>query len=387
MRYFFELGNFKGLSHAELGRVLEVYGITPDTIKNFSKKILLVESNDLSPEMVRRIFTRLGGFIRAGEIVEELDGFLKVENKDDRVVFGVSYLGDLDFDTDKIKKLSKQIKDSYKKKDISCRYILPKKKELNSAQITSNSMLEKGFELCILENENEQLYGQTIAIQDIESFADRDYNKPSADTDMGMLPPKLARIMCNLTGLEKGIIWDPFCGSGTIPMEATILGYDILASDIDREAVKATKANIIWLSKNGYIGDILYDTFEFDVTRPDSKIMRRLENTEINAIAFEPYMGPPQTRVLSTDKADLLLRDVKKLLERFKKVVDEVFNGDTIVMIIPSYRTKKGWKTFSVREIFDKRWDILNKEYAQEDLKWERNNSIISRNIFILEKK
>jgi tRNA G10 N-methylase Trm11 len=170
-------------------------------------------------------------------------------------------------------------------------------------------------------------------------------------------------------------------------MEATILGYDILASDIDREAVKATKANIIWLSKNGYIGDILYDTFEFDVTRPDSKIMRRLENTEINAIAFEPYMGPPQTRVLSTDKADLLLRDVKKLLERFKKVVDEVFNGDTIVMIIPSYRTKKGWKTFSVREIFDKRWDILNKEYAQEDLKWERNNSIISRNIFILEKK
>jgi hypothetical protein len=98
-------------------------------------------------------------------------------------------------------------------------------------------------------------------------------------------------------------------------------------------------------------------------------------------------MGPPQTRVLSTDKADLLLRDVKKLLERFKKVVDEVFNGDTIVMIIPSYRTKKGWKTFSVREIFDKRWDILNKEYAQEDLKWERNNSIISRNIFILEKK
>ncbi|KUK76837.1 MAG: hypothetical protein XD93_0697, partial [candidate division WS6 bacterium 34_10] len=25
MRYFFELGNFKGLSQAELGRVLEIY--------------------------------------------------------------------------------------------------------------------------------------------------------------------------------------------------------------------------------------------------------------------------------------------------------------------------------------------------------------------------
>jgi tRNA G10 N-methylase Trm11 len=231
------------------------------------------------------------------------------------------------------------------------------------------------------------LYGKTIAIQDIESFADRDYNKPSADADMGMLPPKLARIMCNLTGLKEGIIWDPFCGSGTIPMEATILGYDILASDIDKQAVKATKANIIWLSQNGYIGDILYEAFQFDVTRPDSKVLRRLKNTDIEAIAFEPYMGPPQTRILTPQKADILLNDVKNLLNRFKKIVDEVFNGKSIVVIIPSYKTKKGWKTFSIREIFDKRWNVLNKEYAQEDLKWERNNSIISRNIFILEKR
>jgi tRNA G10 N-methylase Trm11 len=386
MRYFFELGNFKGLSQAELGRVFEIYDITPDTIKNFSDKILLVESNDLTPEVARRIFTRLGGFIRVGKVVDELEGFLKVEDKDERVVFGVSYLGTQNFDIDKIKKLSKQIKDGYKKENISSRYILPKKFELNSAQVTSNSILEKGFELCILENSNEQLYGETLAIQDIESFADRDYNKPTADTDMGMLPPKLARIMCNLTGLKRGIIWDPFCGSGTIPMEATILGYDILASDIDRQAVKATKANIIWLAENGYIGDILYETFQFDVTRPDSKILRRLDNTEIEAIAFEPYMGPPQTNVLNTQHADMLLADVKDLLKKFKKVVDEVFHGSIIVMIIPSYRTKKGWRTFSVREIFDKSWDILNKDYAQQDLKWERNNSIISRNIFILKK-
>jgi tRNA G10 N-methylase Trm11 len=387
MRYFFELGNFKGLSHAELGRVLEIYGITKDTVKSFSDKILLVESKDLNSETVQRIFTRLGGFVRVGKIIENLDSFLEVKDTDDKVVFGISYLGDLELDIDKIKKLSREIKDNYKKKSISSRYILPRKSELNSAQVTSNSMLEKGFELCILENENEQLYGKTIAIQDIESFADRDYNKPSADTDMGMLPPKLARIMCNLTGLKEGIIWDPFCGSGTIPMEATILGYDILASDIDKEAVKATKANIIWLSQNGYIGDILYETFQFDVTRSDSQVLRRLKNTDIEAIAFEPYMGPPQTKILTPQKADILLNDVKNLLNRFKKVVDEVFKGKSIIVIIPSYKTKKGWKTFSIREIFDKRWDILNKEYAQEDLKWERNNSIISRNIFILEKR
>jgi tRNA G10 N-methylase Trm11 len=386
MRYFFELGNFTGLSQAELGRVFDIYDISTDTIKNFSGKILLVESNDLEILKVERIFNRLGGFIRVGQIVEEIDGFLE-EYKENKVIFGISYLGTQNFDTEKIKKLSHQIKKSFKKRDISSRYILPKRDELNSAQVTSNSILEKGFELCILENENEQIYGKTLAIQDIESFSHRDYNKPSADTDMGMLPPKLARIMCNLTALQSGTIWDPFCGSGTIPMEATILGYNILASDIDKDAVKATKANIIWLSQNGYIGDILYETFQFDITRPEGKTVRKISNTDLDAIVFEPYMGPPQRKVLSSQKADILLNDVKKLLTKFKSIVDNSFNGKVVVMIIPSYKTNRGWKTFSVRDIFDKRWDILNKDYAQEDLKWERNNSIISRNIFILEKK
>jgi tRNA G10 N-methylase Trm11 len=386
MRYFFELGNFRALSQAELGRVLEIYDVSIDTIKNFSEKILLVESNDLNVEILKRIFNRLGGFIRAGIIIDNLDNFLDIPT-DDKIVFGISYLGIKDFDKEKIKKLSHQIKKQYKKRGISSRYVLPKKLELNSAQVTSNSILDKGFELCIIENDKEQIYGQTVAIQNIESFADRDYNKPSADIDMGMLPPKLARIMCNLTALKQGTIWDPFCGSGTIPMEASILGYNVLASDIDRDAIKATKANIIWLSENGYISGTLYETFQFDITKPSSKILGKLDHTEIEAIAFEPYMGPPQVKIMHPDQADILLNEVKNLLTKFKQVVDKVYHGNVIVLIIPSYKTKKGWKTFSVREIFDKRWEVLNKEYAQEDLKWERNNSIISRNIFILEKK
>jgi tRNA G10 N-methylase Trm11 len=386
MKYFFELGNFKGLSEAELKRVLEMYGISIDTVKNFSRKILIVDSKDVDNDIIIRIFNRLGGFIRVGEIVDNLDDFLDSDTEG-KIVFGISYIGNKDFDIDKIQKLSVDIKNNYKKRNISSRYIIPKKYELNSAQVTSNSILDKGFELCIIENKDQQIYGKTLAIQDIESFAQRDYNKPNADTQMGMLPPKLARMMCNLSGLKEGTIWDPFCGSGTIPMEASVLGYNILASDIDKDAVGATKANIIWLSENGYISDILYETFQFDISRPDSKILSRLRKTEIDAIVFEPYMGPPQKRALKPQKADLLLNDVRNLLLRFRKVVDSSFKGRVIVMIVPSYKTFKGWKTFGIREIFDKRWNVLNKEYTQEDLKWERNNSIISRNIFILEKR
>jgi len=61
--------------------------------------------------------------------------------------------------------------------------------------------------------------------------------------------------------------------------------------------------------------------------------------------------------------------------------------GFKVVLIIPSYRTKSGFKTISISSFIGKKWDVLNKKYTKGDLKWERNNSIITRNIFILSKR
>ncbi|HCC67696.1 TPA: hypothetical protein DEP90_00570 [Patescibacteria group bacterium] len=387
MQYFFQLGNFKGLSQAELSIVFESYNISKDSIKNFSEKILLIDSKDLNDNLVKRIFNRLGGYIRVGRVVNDLERFLEKEYEG-KVVFGLSYIGDSKFDINKFNSLAKQLKKYFRDKGVSSRFILPKKTELNAAQVRKNLMLEKGFELCILENQDSQLYGETLEIQDIDSFSDRDYNKPSVDTEMGMLPPKLARIMCNLTGLQSGVIWDPFCGSGTIPMEATILGYNVLASDLNIEAVKATDKNIVWLSNNGYISDILYETFQLDITKPTGEVLKKLKHTQIDAVVFELYMGPPQTKLVTETQADTLLNDVKVLLESVIKILEEIGKRKIkMIVIIPSYKTESGWKTLRIREIFSKRWYVLNKEYSKEDLKWKRNNSIICRNIFILERK
>jgi tRNA G10 N-methylase Trm11 len=386
MQYFFELGNFKGLSQAELSVVLETFGITKDSIKNFSERIFIIDNKELNDTIVKRIFNRLGGFIRAGVIIDNLDDFLK-SPFEGKVVFGLSYIGDRDFDTKKFDILANDLKKYFKDNGHGSRFILPKKTELNAAQVTHNAILRKGFELCILENDSAQLYGKTLAIQDIDSFSHRDFNKPGVDTDMGMLPPKLARIMCNLTGLKAGTIWDPFCGSGTIPMEAAILGYNVLASDISEEAIKSTEENLVWLSEKNYISDILYETFQLDITKPRGDVLKKLQNTEIDAVVFEPYMGPPQTSLVTPEKAQILLDGVKdlyvSLLDVFEKTKKR---GFTMVAIIPSYKTVSGWKTIGISEIFGKRWSVVNKKYSPQDLKWERNNSIISRNIFILER-
>jgi tRNA (guanine10-N2)-dimethyltransferase len=210
---------------------------------------------------------------------------------------------------------------------LSARFLIPRGSslELNAAQVLNNDILEKGFELSIIRNRQrgEEIYGKTIAIQDLEGYVQRDMNRPYSDIKMGVLPPKLARMMVNFTGLKEGTIWDPFCGSGTILMEAAVLGYNFLGSDADENALYYTQENIKWLNKQGYLGNIVYELFKFNVTSPDKEIIKELKNTKIDAIVCEPFMGPPQKNVVSREKTEQLLTSVKELYLSLFKVLDE----------------------------------------------------------------
>lgn len=388
MRYFFECGNFFEISLAELSAVFESYGFPKDSIKRVSNSMLLVESNTLEKDVLGRVFNRLGGFIRYGEVIGDLDSFLTPYFEKEKIVYGISVLGDSDIQTKEIQRLANELKRGFKSSNISTRFILPKRKELNAAQVINNHVIENGFELCIFESSNGRMYGNTLGIQDIYSFVKRDIDRPSVDFDMGVLPQKLAHIMCNLTGLKEGLLWDPFCGSGTILMEAAVLGFDILGSDIDLGALESVNKNIEWLSKEGLINDIKYNVFHLDIHKVERRVIKDLKDTGINTVVCEPFMGPPQKRMLSEAKAQDLLESVRNLYVSLFNVINEIgHKGFKVVLIVPSYRTTKGWLTFNISELVGKKWDILNREYGAGDLKWKRINSIISRNIFILEKR
>ena len=123
--------------------------------------------------------------------------------------------------------------------------------------------------------------------------------------------------------------------------------------------------------------------------KPDKDVIKKLKNTNISAIVCEPYMGPPQISLLTNQKAEELLEEVKKLYLKFFDLIDNKIEKRYIkvVMIIPSYKTRNGWLTFGIRELVGKRWIIKNSDYLKgRDLKWARKNSIITRNIFILER-
>ena len=75
-----------------------------------------------------------------------------------------------------------------------------------------------------------------------------DFSKRKPHKRPGFLPismdPRLARAMVNLTGIQRGTLIDPFCGTGGILIEAGLLGYTLVGYDIDNKAREACKRNL-----------------------------------------------------------------------------------------------------------------------------------------------
>ena len=55
--------------------------------------------------------------------------------------------------------------------------------------------------------------------------------------------PKLARALVNLSGVLKGKIWDPFCGTGGILLEAALVGLKTEGTDLDPLMILAARQN------------------------------------------------------------------------------------------------------------------------------------------------
>ncbi len=89
--------------------------------------------------------------------------------------------------------------------------------------------------------------------------------------------PKLARALVNLTGVQKGTLWDPFCGTGGILIEAALLGIDIVGTDIDPEMIRACKKNFDHYRVQGVacVGDARQEVVECDAIVTDPPYGRR----------------------------------------------------------------------------------------------------------------
>ena len=63
------------------------------------------------------------------------------------------------------------------------------------------------------------------------------------------LAPRKARCLVNLSGVQAGqTLLDPFCGTGSIPIEAALMGVRTVAADVDPVVVAGAARNFAALS-------------------------------------------------------------------------------------------------------------------------------------------
>ena len=128
---------------------------------------------------------------------------------------------------------------------------------------------------------------------------------------------KLSRAMVNLSGLnECETLCDPFCGSGTILLEAESMGIRSIGIDFDREMCDIAKKN---LASNGFDSKIINQGYEH---------LQKIKD-EIDGIVTDlPYGNASKTsqppKKLVHDFVSILPKKKKIAIMYKKEMVDQI---------------------------------------------------------------
>ena len=318
-KYIFILGKNPELS------LLEIENSLPENklIKKSDQLIILEFPNKLNlPE----IQNKLGGTIKIGEQIFEtqnidpeffIDQLSKLDNK--KITFGFSLFNIKN--QKQFFKLGLEIKKLLKQKNIKVRFVSSKESDLSSVIVQKEILNKNGLDFLIIKNkDNKYIIGITKIVQDFKKYSKLDYGRPARDPKSGMLPPKIAKIMINITNPKKDSkILDPFCGSGTILQEATLLGYkNVYASDISQKAIDDTSQNSKWLNKN-----FKSSISDFQIKKADaSKLSQTFPKNYFDAIISEVYLGPSNVNKKNIQKIKNELQgSYEKIFKEFKKIL------------------------------------------------------------------
>lgn len=369
---FFILGSHPALSLAEIAAVLGA----KKNYSQHSKEILLLDDAGQSPEFLQ---DRLGGTIKIGDIVGEVEKIDKDKIADllvslltptptlplggggNRVTFGISVYS-LDARRDlstEVKQIGMTIKKKLKEDGRSARFVSTNTPALPSVAVTGEKLLENGAEFVIITSKEKIYLGQTRTVQDFQSWSARDYGRPRRDAKSGMLPPKLARMMINLAaanppppyeGGGRGAVLDPFCGSGTVLMEASLMDFaKIIGSDISEKAIKDTKINLDWLSQNGGVDTTSIRLFN----KPIETLADELKE-KVAAIVGETYLGPPLSgRETPFRQKQIMDELIERTASNIAALNQLLKNNGTAVLALPAFQTGKNVQYLPTKQLVE----------------------------------
>ncbi len=296
--YSFILGHSAKISYAEIISFFRLKNIKYEVILFEDKFLICSLSDNFDPLFA---MANLGGVIKIGKLatrfnildyadVFKLETLKYIKNNLDtskKLKIGFSFYKISSKVYSFFVREQMRIKKALSEDKISSRIVISKNKDLSAVIVSKEKLItDSGLDMQVLQSGEDIYCMKTVAIQDFERFGRIDYKRPRIDSQSGMMPPKLAQMMLNLS-ISRGVVYDPFCGSGTILLMAGELGFSkIIGSDILPRAVSDSNENLAWY-ENGFNKKLDYEVFESDVLSLPS----RISNLEIDCIVSEGYLG------------------------------------------------------------------------------------------------
>jgi SAM-dependent methyltransferase len=230
-----------------------------------------------------------------------------------------------------------EVKKALKAVGRSVRVVPNNEPALNTAQVLHNQLTGNlGLELLFIGNGKETYLAQTVQIQDIDAYAERDRGRPKRDAFVGMLPPKLAQTIINLGAgqLETNtdnIVLDPFCGTGVVLQEALLMGYGAYGTDLEPRMIDYSRKNLEWLATRGTehatsveleVGDATDHKWEHPFT----------------VIAGETYLGRPLSNWPNPEKLREIIGTCNVILQKFLyNLAEQIPSGTRLCLAMPAW--------------------------------------------------
>ena len=297
--------------------------------------------------------------------------------------FGISIYGK-SIPHQSYKKLLIATKKNLAKRGVRVRFVESKNHVLNAAQIKYNQLLSKGIEVIVVYSKDKIFVGSSYAVQDVDSYSKRDFDRPCRDMKVGMFPPKLAQAMINMADIESdAVVYDPFCGSGVVMQEALLQNIKSWGSDISNKMVKCSETNLRWLKDNYPI------TTDYKVFEADAKQLSEVPSQTYHVIT-EGYLGMPLSKIPSTSEIDQYRRDISPIYIDFLKNLGSLTEPPkSIVVSLPCWAQKHQIEYLNIiDQIQDLGYTIKQFKSVQSDnIVYKRDNQIVGRQILVIRPK
>ena len=387
------LGRQPELGLAELE---SLYGAT--SVKRIGAQGTLI---DRAPESIPHHL--IGGTVKIGRVLAEVPSIQWNElvpvfsaivrehagqSPEGKLKLGVSVYG-VKVSSSQLERAGLSLKKDLRAAGRSVRVMPNRELALSSAQVLHGQLTGPlGCELLIVADQARTYIAQTISVQDIKSYARRDFDRPKRDPRVGMLPPKLAQIMINLalpgslSPEETVTILDPFCGTGVVLMEATLRGARVQGSDLNPTMIDFTRANLEWLGETYHVNPDIVDLQPGDA--------RNHTWQPFTTVVSETYLGPPLTALPMGQAFDKIVRDCDQLTRDFlENLRRQTKPGQRFCIAIPAWRTTRGFRHLPLVDDLEKiGYNRVSFTHPGiRDLLYHRPDQIVARELLVLTRR